>query len=520
MAIDKGKLAELGILGGLGIAGARDARQTQKELSSQIDNINSSQAQFGPDSPYAQQLRQQLERRDAQAGRRSQYGPREVELQAKLAEVNANQQARNAPALQSLYQQKAATRSSPGRDIASILARSGVAGKLSPMVSNLFKRKLPFEQGDDRDIGLNDGYQSGMSQTDFTGGDNTYDSYDFQNVSDNYDSYDFQDMSGGFDLYSGVDAGTYDSYDFQDVGSNFDLYSGIDAGTYDAYDFQSLPGFAKGGPVNIFDAIRQSNQSKTEGYKEIKQSPVEQIARSAPLQQERGDDGPNDRQEFGRGLSAANAASRFAGVKGGFLGPAAMVPGILTADNANDRTKATALAATYAVNPILGASIALLQNIGGLGGRPQTYTRQERQNMAKLQQETGTPWEAFFGSTEGKDQAFWNNGEEKAAMEFRNVDGTNYTKSEVSPVSGAVMGADGNYTGGVQQAFATGGHVQGPGTGTSDSILAKLSDGEYVNTAATVDSLGTSLFDKLEAKAKKSSPQELKKFKAGLQALF
>jgi hypothetical protein len=35
-----------------------------------------------------------------------------------------------------------------------------------------------------------------------------------------------------------------------------------------------------------------------------------------------------------------------------------------------------------------------------------------------------------------------------------------------------------------------------------------------------VDSLGTSLFDKLEAKAKKSSPEELKKFKAGLQALF
>lgn len=41
---------------------------------------------YGPDSPYAKQLRQQLERKDAAAGRRSQYGPREVELQAKLAE--------------------------------------------------------------------------------------------------------------------------------------------------------------------------------------------------------------------------------------------------------------------------------------------------------------------------------------------------------------------------------------------------------------------------------------------------
>jgi hypothetical protein len=42
---------------------------------------------YGPNSAYAQQMRQQLERRDAASGRRSQYGPREVELQAKLAEM-------------------------------------------------------------------------------------------------------------------------------------------------------------------------------------------------------------------------------------------------------------------------------------------------------------------------------------------------------------------------------------------------------------------------------------------------
>lgn len=49
---------------------------------------------FSGNSPYATQLRQQLERRDAAAGRRSQYGPREVELQAKLAAM-ANQIAPN-----------------------------------------------------------------------------------------------------------------------------------------------------------------------------------------------------------------------------------------------------------------------------------------------------------------------------------------------------------------------------------------------------------------------------------------
>jgi hypothetical protein len=55
---------------------------------------NSLSSMFGPNSAYATQLRQQLNRRDAAAGRRSQYGPREVELQAKLAGM-ANQIAPN-----------------------------------------------------------------------------------------------------------------------------------------------------------------------------------------------------------------------------------------------------------------------------------------------------------------------------------------------------------------------------------------------------------------------------------------
>lgn len=38
--------------------------------------------------------------------------------------------------------------------------------------------------------------------------------------------------------------------------------------------------------------------------------------------------------------------------------------------------------------------------------------------------------------------------------------------------------------------FATGGHIKGPGTGTSDSILARLSNGEYVVRAAAVRKYG------------------------------
>ena len=42
--------------------------------------------------------------------------------------------------------------------------------------------------------------------------------------------------------------------------------------------------------------------------------------------------------------------------------------------------------------------------------------------------------------------------------------------------------------------FATGGAVSGPGTATSDSILARLSDGEYVIDAKTTGYYGADYF--------------------------
>lgn len=54
---------------------------------------------YTPNSPYAQQLNQTLTRQDAAAGRRSQYGTRNVELQARLAQLNSQ----NAPELARLY---------------------------------------------------------------------------------------------------------------------------------------------------------------------------------------------------------------------------------------------------------------------------------------------------------------------------------------------------------------------------------------------------------------------------------
>ena len=45
--------------------------------------------------------------------------------------------------------------------------------------------------------------------------------------------------------------------------------------------------------------------------------------------------------------------------------------------------------------------------------------------------------------------------------------------------------------------FQTGGLVRGPGTGTSDSILARISNGEYIVRASAVRQLGTGFLDSI-----------------------
>jgi hypothetical protein len=51
--------------------------------------------------------------------------------------------------------------------------------------------------------------------------------------------------------------------------------------------------------------------------------------------------------------------------------------------------------------------------------------------------------------------------------------------------------------GGLAKNFAPGGGVYGPGTGTSDSIPAMLSNGEYVIRAQSVQAIGVPMLDKI-----------------------
>lgn len=74
------------------------------------------------------------------------------------------------------------------------------------------------------------------------------------------------------------------------------------------------------------------------------------------------------------------------------------------------------------------------------------------------------------------------------------------TNSTVGPLKdgyGWPGGATGGLFTGERFKYATGGHVRGPGTGTSDDVPAWLSAGEYVIKAAAVRKYGTGMFDAL-----------------------
>ncbi|MEE8725547.1 MAG: phage tail tape measure protein, partial [Bifidobacterium crudilactis] len=79
--------------------------------------------------------------------------------------------------------------------------------------------------------------------------------------------------------------------------------------------------------------------------------------------------------------------------------------------------------------------------------------------------------------------------------ELRNVDGMVVRVTAVVTQQGNihVSGAGGSGT----LVKAAGGYISGPGTATSDSIPARLSNGEYVIRASAVDHYGVGLFDQL-----------------------
>ena len=114
----------------MGLYSAYDQRRKMKGLAGGLQDL------YNPNGAYAQQLGQQLARRDAAAGRRSQYGPRQVELMARLADLNS----RNAPQLAQLYSAQQNGTNAMLNNALRFGQQSGLTGMAGNYLQNLYNQ--------------------------------------------------------------------------------------------------------------------------------------------------------------------------------------------------------------------------------------------------------------------------------------------------------------------------------------------------------------------------------------------
>lgn len=96
----------------------------------------------------------------------------------------------------------------------------------------------------------------------------------------------------------------------------------------------------------------------------------------------------------------------------------------------------------------------------------------------------------------------------KAAVEFPEAKASLQTALDANPPLKAkvdLVPNNSSMLGGGARGFAEGGPIRGPGTGTSDSILSWLSNGEYVNDARTTSFFGPEFFATLKRIARGGS---------------
>ena len=115
----------LKVAGSLG--GMYSSNQQKNNLGNLASNLT---GLYGPGSAYEEQLRKELMRRDAAAGRRSQYGPRAVELQARLAGLASGQ----AGTLANIYKQQNNSTNNMINSGISLLDQTDLLGKLGSLL--------------------------------------------------------------------------------------------------------------------------------------------------------------------------------------------------------------------------------------------------------------------------------------------------------------------------------------------------------------------------------------------------
>jgi hypothetical protein len=119
----------------MGLASLYMSNQAGKGVGNMLGGL---QSLYSQDSPYAQAMRQQLARRDAASGRRSQYGPREVELQAKLAQMASGQ----IPAMTNLMQMQNGIRNTNINTLMQLFKQGGGGQMLQDGLSGLFNKGI------------------------------------------------------------------------------------------------------------------------------------------------------------------------------------------------------------------------------------------------------------------------------------------------------------------------------------------------------------------------------------------
>jgi len=145
--------------------------------------------------------------------------------------------------------------------------------------------------------------------------------------------------------------------------------------------------------------------------------------------------------------------------------------------NGVDTSVKTVAAAVAAMNAAVVAALATLPRTGAGSA------------VANTSQNNGTIIDSIYQSVLGRDadaagKAFWQAALDSGAIPYDQI---------------AAAIRDSAMTNGQIPAHATGGLIRGPGTGTSDSILSRLSNGEYVMRASAVSAYGTDVLDQMNA---------------------
>lgn len=108
-----------------GLAGLYMGNRAKGQYNQALNSLNDI---YSPNGVYAQQLRQQLERRDAAAGRRSQYGPREAQLMATLADRQA--QTMSSSGYANLMQQRGNTQNQGLQTLLALMSKNNLGQKV------------------------------------------------------------------------------------------------------------------------------------------------------------------------------------------------------------------------------------------------------------------------------------------------------------------------------------------------------------------------------------------------------